>query len=68
MDANVIKFQNKLAMKWQGPKKTVSCVSDWIFDVQNLVEAFEGIRRNAASRKWEVQVKWMGLDELENTW
>ncbi|OWY90787.1 hypothetical protein PHMEG_00040924 [Phytophthora megakarya] len=92
--------------KVQGPKRIVNCVSDWIFEVQDLlepftikthhasrlrfyaeqhrdvtedllqdalhtqvghlVEAFEGIRLNSVTKKWEVQVKWLGLDKLEN--
>ncbi|OWY91835.1 hypothetical protein PHMEG_00039421, partial [Phytophthora megakarya] len=106
--ANVIEYPNKLAIKWQGPKRIVNCVSDWIFEVQDLlepftikthhasrlrfyaeqhrdvtedllqhalhtqgghlVEAFEGIRLNSVTNKWEVQVKWLGLDKFENTW
>ncbi|POM60164.1 hypothetical protein PHPALM_31009 [Phytophthora palmivora] len=98
--ASVIEYPNKLAIKWQGPKRIINCLSDWIFEVQDLhtpftihthhasrlrfyaeghrevtkdliqhalhaqgghmVESFEGV-----SKKWEVQVKCLGLDALE---
>ncbi|OWZ15123.1 hypothetical protein PHMEG_00011292 [Phytophthora megakarya] len=36
--ANVIEYPNKLAIKCQGPKRIVNCVSDWIFEAQDLLE------------------------------
>ncbi|KAF4139329.1 hypothetical protein GN958_ATG11476 [Phytophthora infestans] len=99
---------NKLAIKWQGPKRIVRAVTASIFEVEGLnppqritthhvsrirlyaeadrevtedllqyalhsqgghcVEAFRGLRLNSSTRQWAVEVKWLGLDELENTW
>ncbi|ETL41807.1 hypothetical protein F441_07478 [Phytophthora nicotianae CJ01A1] len=36
--ASVVAAPNKLAIKWQGPKRVVKAVSAWIFDVEDLVE------------------------------
>ncbi|OWZ07298.1 hypothetical protein PHMEG_00020325 [Phytophthora megakarya] len=36
--ATVIALPNKLAIKWQGPKRVVQAVSDWIFEVEDLAE------------------------------
>ncbi|GMF18554.1 unnamed protein product [Phytophthora fragariaefolia] len=106
--ATVIALPNKLAIKWQGPKRVVRALTDWIFEVEDLnephaksthhvsrlrfyaeatrevtegllqyalhsqgghcVQAFRGIRLNAAQQQWEVHMKWLGMDELENTW
>ncbi|GMF43963.1 unnamed protein product [Phytophthora fragariaefolia] len=106
--APVISMPNKLAIKWQGPKRVVHALTDWVFEVDDLnvphtktkhhvsrlrfyaessrgvtevllqyalhsqgghcVEAFYGIRCNAVTKQWEVEVKWLGLDALENTW
>ncbi|KAE9351508.1 hypothetical protein PR003_g4855 [Phytophthora rubi] len=34
----------------------------------HLVEAFRGVRFNEAARRWEVEVKWLGIEAIENTW
>ncbi|KAJ8561935.1 hypothetical protein ON010_g7742 [Phytophthora cinnamomi] len=106
--ASVVAAPNKLSIKWQGPKHVTKAVSDWIFEVEDLVEPhvtsthhvsrlrfyaesarevsedllqhalhaqgghcvedFRGIRLNTTANQWQVEVKRLGLDELENTW
>lgn len=106
--ASVVAAPNKLSIKWQGPKRVTKAISDWIFEVEDLVEPyvtsthhvsrlrfyaesarevtedllqhalnaqgghcveeFRGIRHNSTANQWQVEVKWLGLDELENTW
>ncbi|KAE9154529.1 hypothetical protein PF005_g1954 [Phytophthora fragariae] len=106
--ATVIALPNKLAIKWQGPKRVVRALADWIVEVEDLnephaksthhvsrlrfyaeatrevmedllqyalhsqgghcVQEFRCIRLNAAQQQWEVHVKWLGMDDLDNTW
>ncbi|POM61080.1 putative retroelement, partial [Phytophthora palmivora] len=47
--ASVIEYPNKLAIKWQGPKRIINCLSDWIFEVQDLHAPFT-IHTHHASR------------------
>ncbi|GMG14688.1 unnamed protein product [Phytophthora fragariaefolia] len=108
LTASVLSMPNKLAIKWQGPKRVVQSLTEWVFEVEDLnpphnrtkhhvsrlrfyaessrdvtedllqhalhsqgghcVEAFCGIRCNAVTKQWELEVKWLGLDALENTW
>ncbi|GMF48384.1 unnamed protein product [Phytophthora fragariaefolia] len=103
----VTQHANKLAINWQGPKRIVRTISDWVFEVESLnppqvttthhvsrlrfyaeasrgvtedllqyalhsqgrhlVEDFRGVRFNEAARRWEVEVKWLGLEAIENT-
>jgi len=34
----------------------------------HLVEELRDCRFNRATKQWDIQVKWMGLDELETSW
>ncbi|KAE8982236.1 hypothetical protein PR001_g23792 [Phytophthora rubi] len=34
--ASVISMPNKLAIKWQGPKRVVQALTDWVFEVEDL--------------------------------
>ncbi|POM74001.1 Hypothetical protein PHPALM_9096 [Phytophthora palmivora] len=34
----------------------------------HCVEVFRDIRYNSVANQWEIEVKWLGLDDLENTW
>ncbi|RHZ27015.1 hypothetical protein DYB26_012008 [Aphanomyces astaci] len=54
----IIKFPNKLALNWKGPYR----VSRGFF-VEDLLGA-----RRGADGKFEVRVKWKGLDEEEASW
>ncbi|RHY96309.1 hypothetical protein DYB26_010736 [Aphanomyces astaci] len=73
----IIKFPNKLALNWKGPYRVSRVDSDYVMEVQQLVEPFTtsgffveellGARRSADG-KFEVRVKWKGLDEEEASW
>ncbi|ETV85647.1 hypothetical protein H257_02265 [Aphanomyces astaci] len=94
----IIKFPNKLALNWKGPYRVSRVDSDYVMEVQQLVEPFrtsffsdaaldvtddlvdyaafgdEGFfveellgACRSADGKFEVRVKWKGLDE-EASW
>jgi hypothetical protein len=39
--ANVVKYPNKLALLWRGPYRVVRVVSDFLMEVQQLVQPYE---------------------------
>ena len=99
---------NKLALVWRGPKRIVTALNDYTFEVQDLVapftvsvrhasrlqlyrdagrgvqeelveqaihgegghlvEALKACRLSPSTHRWEVQVKWYGLDDIESSW
>jgi hypothetical protein len=103
----VVKFPNKLALNWKGPYRVSRIDSDYVMEVQQLVEPFDtsvhhasrlkffsdasldvtddlldhvaygdegffvedllGARCNAEG-KYEVRVKWKGLEDDESSW
>ncbi|OQR97894.1 hypothetical protein THRCLA_06835 [Thraustotheca clavata] len=105
--AKVVKFPNKLALNWRGPARVVRAVSDYLMEVEQLVEPYD-VSLHHASRlkmyaegglevtddlvqhiaygdegfyvedlvdlrcnddgKYELLVKWMGLDRAEASW
>ncbi|RHZ19074.1 hypothetical protein DYB37_013802 [Aphanomyces astaci] len=60
---NIIQFLNKLALRWKGIYRVPRVDSDYVMEVQQLVDRFG--RR--ADGKFEKRVKWKGLDE-EASW
>ena len=97
----------KLQIRWLGPRRIVTVLTDWLFDVEDLrdgrisrhhasrlklfaakdlevtqdlldhvayveggyiVEELRDLKFDPKTKTWVIQVKWAGLDELENTW
>jgi hypothetical protein len=47
--AQVITRVNKLAVHWRGPRRTLTAISDYVFEVQNISPPFE-VSTHHASR------------------
>ena len=99
--------RSKLKVRWSGPAQVTATVSNWIFEIRNLitgdtrevhasrlkfycdsslniteellkhiahnseghvVEKLLDVRYHKQERRYEILVKWRGLDERENSW
>ncbi|RLO12024.1 hypothetical protein DYB28_014966 [Aphanomyces astaci] len=64
----IIKFPNKLALNWKGPYRVSRVDSDYVMEVQQLVNPFTTSEVFHADGKFEVRVNWKGLDEEGASW